>query len=263
MKQLKHTSITALSILGFYIFFPLSAFSHGDGENRVVIERETEAPIQSGEVDLAFELVDLVQKKGLKDVDLALTHEKKLHFFIFDPALIEFQHVHPEFINSKWHVRLQLPRNGDYWVYVQGRILDDELYEFTTSTRLKIAGGLAANPFPPTLSEMRFGNDGLSVVAISDEKIVAGSNTMLIATFSRSDGSKPEITPFLGALAHVIATPVDGDSLEHIHPMGMGLPDQVMLHVVFKEPGMYRTWVQFLDAGVLKTIPLTFEVKKK
>ena len=73
------------------------------------------------------------------------------------------------------------------------------------------------------------------------------------------DGTTPQIEPYLGAFAHIIATPSDGDALIHVHPIGTG-PSQGMLHTTFPAAGEYRLWIQFIDDGNLKTIPLSVKV---
>ena len=54
----------------------------------------------------------------------------------------------------------------------------------------------------------------------------------------------------------------DGDALIHVHPMDMGDddPSKIMVHFAFPAAGMYRLWVQFIDHGDLKTVPLAVKV---
>ena len=85
---------------------------------------------------------------------------------------------------------------------------------------------------------------------------------MVNISFSRTDGSPVELTPYLGAMAHVVATPADGDSLIHVHPMNTTQSNVLMLHATFPEAGFYRLWIQFIDGGVLKVVPLMIEVVK-
>ena len=50
---------------------------------------------------------------------------------------------------------------------------------------------------------------------------------------------KPVISPYLGAVVHVVSTSSDGDALIHVHPMAGSTPNVAMLHVSFQEPGFY------------------------
>lgn len=83
---------------------------------------------------------------------------------------------------------------------------------------------------------------------------------MLTLTFNRTDGTKPDIQPYLGAFAHVILVPEDADSLLHVHPMQGATPNEGIFHTSFPDQGDYRLWVQFLDGGVLRTVPLSVTV---
>lgn len=47
----------------------------------------------------------------------------------------------------------------------------------------------------------------------------------------------------------------------HVHPMDHGVKNRLMLHAEFKVAGNYRMWIQFIDAGELKTIPIAVTVK--
>ncbi len=84
---------------------------------------------------------------------------------------------------------------------------------------------------------------------------------MIMLNFSREDGSKPNITPYLGAIAHVVAVALDGDTLIHVHPMNGRNPNEGMIHATFPTAGFYRLWIQFIDDSVLRVIPLSIEVQ--
>ena len=186
-----------------FVFFPSASFAHGGDEARVEIEPEVAATVSAGKIDYIFELVDNVQKIPLTDRDLNVEMTKLLHFIAYDEALAEFQHVHPAFKNGQWHVELNFSKSGTYWLWAQGQIKNGGV-DFAASSQLTITGGQPANPTPPTLSDRRKGNDRNSVVSLSNDVIHAGKMAMLMLTYSRNDGSKPEITPYLGALAHII-----------------------------------------------------------
>ena len=249
------------TFLAAFSMFTLGGIAQAhDGDSRVdiVFEGDVMPIVKAGAVDLQFELLDTKTKKLVAPADLIITHEKILHLFTFDPALNEFRHEHPEYVNGKWNVRLQIPVNGKYWVYAQGRVKADGGVDFAGGSRFLVKDGTPENVSPPDLRENRKGADGNSIVALSDDALRAKAMAMLIVKFSRVDGTKPVITPWLGAKAHVVATPDDGDVLLHVHPMEMG--GQLMIHATFPNAGAYRIWVQFIDGGVLRTVPLAVSV---
>lgn len=236
----------------------LKVFAHG-GESRVEIELERSGPINAGTSTVEFQIVDTEANKVIADKDLKISHEKLLHVLFYDPALKEFRHVHPEFKNNLWTTEIDPSVNGEYFFWVQG-VLGSDSTEFSSFVRIEVTGGNPAWPTPPQLSDIRIGDDGISQARLDNKKIRAGRSAMLTLEFTRSDGSTPSITPYLGAFAHVIVVAEDGDTLVHVHPMNGSKPNEGMLHVTFPRVGHYRLWIQFMDDGNLRTVPMEVEV---
>lgn len=241
-----------------FLLSPVLTSAH-EGETRVALEPEVISPISAGEVEFRFQLVDTKVSQLVGDSDVDVSHEKKLHMLVYDSSLQEFQHVHPEFDGDFWKVNLSFLKSGDYWIWAQGTLASDK-YEFSSSTRLTIVNGEPAWPTPPVLTDVRRGSLGNSVVSLSNQRLVAGRMVMLDINFTRNDGSQQMITPYLGAFAHIVAVPEDGDSLLHVHPMSGAQPNQGMVHVTFPSAGFYRLWIQFIDEGTLKIVPLSVRV---
>ncbi len=235
-----------------------SAQAHDPTEGPVALEPEA-LNATAGHIAYEFQLVDTKSDTLITDRDLNSSHEKKLHFLAYDPALKEFRHVHPEYNGRLWTVNLELSVNGKYWLWAQGELIKGQA-EFSAGNRLNVSGGKAAWPAPPALRDARDGTDGNSRATLSSTRVKAGKVAMLTLTFSRADGSNPEITPLLGAFAHVAAVPDDGDSLLHVHPMDGTKPTEGILHLTFPEAGFYRVWVQWMDGGQLRIVPLSVQV---
>ncbi len=251
-------SIGLASTVISLIFVSQLAKAHGDVYE---MEPSWDPQVSAGDIAVDFDLIDTENKIILKDKHLAALHQKKLHVFIFDKALNEFFHVHPEFIDDQWRVPVKILKNGEYKVFAQGKVLSTG-EEFSANTDLKIISGSPANPVPPKLTDVREGSSELSRLNVSNEVLKAKKMVMLTLTFSRTDGGAPKITPYLGEMAHVIAVTAKADKMVHVHPMATGKPNTLMLHVEFPDVGFYRMWAQFIDDGALKTIPLSVEVLK-
>lgn len=253
--------LAGLSLSVLVGLIPLQSWSHGQKEPRVAIEADM-AVAQAGVIKYSFQLVDTERNKVLEDSDLKISHEKKLHMLAYDPSLREFQHIHPEFDGKTWVAEVSLSVNGEYWIWLQGE-LESDGEEFSSSERLVIQGGQAAWPMPPILGDQRQNIDGNSRAELSQGRLVAGRSAMLNVTFSRTDGSSPELSPYLGAFAHIVVVPEDGDSLIHVHPMAGNKQNQGMIHATFPRAGDYRVWVQFMDGGILRIVPLSIRVATK
>lgn len=236
-------------------FFSHSVFA--SASSTVLIEPRSEATVDKAAYMHSFKLLDSKSGKYLGESDLAIFHEKKVHFIVYDLALKEFQHVHPTFDGTYWNVDLSFLVSGDYLTWAQGKI--NKGAEFSTSKPLTVQ---VQNPaWPQTqLSDVREGADGLSKIVLGRTKLRAGQMAMLDLSFLRTDGSTAELTPYLGAIAHVIAVTADGQELIHVHPMEGGSENEAMLHTTFPEAGLYRIWIEFIDDGILKRVPLAVEV---
>ena len=233
------------------------AFAH-DTESRVALELETPSAISAGQTTVSFQLVDTKTKKVVTPADLNVSNTMKLHFIAYDPALKEFQHVHPDFDGKVWNVAMNFAVNGSYFVWAEGQLSSDS-EDFNSMTRIDVSCGQPAWP-DPVLGDVRTGSLTGSVATLSGDAIRKGTMTMRMLQITKTDGTPGEITPYLGAFAHLIATPIDGDSLIHIHAMDGDMPNEGTVHVTFPDAGDYRIWVQFVDSGVLKTIPLSVTV---
>lgn len=260
---MKKFSSLSLFTVGLIVFGGQFMWAGAQPENRfeerIEIRPENQGSYQAGTFEYSFQLIDTESNKSIREQDLNDSHTKKLHLIAYDPSLKEFNHVHPVFDGNIWKVQLNLPVNGNYFIWVQGELTDHT--EFSSLTRALLANGKAENPVLP-LGDVRKGSDNKTILELSNIKIKAGKMVMLNFKVARTDNLEPIMAPYLGALAHVIATPSSGDELIHVHPMQGGEPNTGMIHATFPAEGAYRIWVQFIEHDELKTIPLSVTVVK-
>ena len=235
------------------------ALAHPGEEARVIIESESQVSYQAGSFEYAFQLIDTTVNKIVTVDDLLENQTKKLHMIVYDPSLKEFTHVHPAFDGKIWKVNLNLPVNGNYFVWAQGELSDK--IEFSALTRAQVINGKSENT-PIPLADVRKVTVGKTTIELAKTKLKVGKMAMLDFKISREDGQKPVMAPYLGALAHVIATPADGDQLIHVHAQATNQPNSGMLHVTFPVEGQFRLWVQFIEHEELVVMPLSVIVTK-
>lgn len=251
---MKQILLTLALVLGSTL-----CWAHPDEDNRISIEPEVQGSHSAGPIQYDFQLFDSQTKKALGEKDLVETHTKILHFIAYDSSRNEFNHEHPTFDGKVWSVGLNLAVNGTYFFWAQGQLNDGT--DFSTFAKAQLIDGKPEILAVP-LSEKRRATDNFTTLELDKVKLKAGKEAMINYKVTREDSLKPELTPYLGALAHVIAVSPDGDQLIHVHPMAGSSPTTGMIHVTFPTEGDYRLWVQLVDRGELKTIPLAVSVSK-
>lgn len=237
------------------LFLLITICAEAKGTEIVAIQAKTQKG-QAGDLEYSFVLK---AEKEIGPDDLLITHEKKLHLLIYDPALQEFVHEHPGFQNGLWKTKFNLPRNGSYFIWAQGQLKDKT--EFNALTRLSIEGGKAENPAPPRLKNIRTSTVDDISVKLSPEKLRAGKMALVKISFTTKENKPAKMEPYLGAFAHVVAVSSDGKEMIHVHPMNGNAPNEGMIHALFPKAGAYRVWVQFIAEGKLLVAPLSVEVR--
>ena len=224
----------------------------------IKIESKQERVSASEKIKYLFQLQDDKTLAQITDQHLVKTHTQILHLLVYDASLNQFNHVHPEFDGLSWNTELNLLVNGRYRVWVQGKSKNGK--EFSIHRSLIVEGGEPETPVV-SLGDVRVGTDGVTQVELANTKIKVGKMVMIDFTVTRTDGTVPSLSPYLGAFAHVIASSFNGNELIHVHPMEGDDVNSGLLHATFPAAGEYRLWVQLNDDNQLKTIPLSVDVK--
>jgi len=238
----------------FAVLTLIAQFAFADGVSQRVELNAALKNIPAGTQDYRFKLFDKKKKKFIADSDLVVTHTKKIHLLMFDEALKEFFHVHPVYKDQVWSAPVTLKVNGKYFVWAQGELEDGE--DFSSLARMDVVNGAQENPKLP-LGDIRKGADQGTLLELSNTKLKVNQMATLNFKVTREDGKPVQMKPYLGAFAHVIATPSSGDELLHVHPMAGSKPNEGMLHASFTKAGEQRLWIQFIEQDEIKTIPIS------
>lgn len=261
MFAIKKQFIT-LMVSAFLILFISTKVGYASEKNEPKFQERTnlelqlnETNLKAGSNNLQFKLVSSSGEE-YDDDDLVLKHEKKIHLILFDVSLSEFRHLHPIYEKGLWQVDFNLARNGEYYVWAEGKIKGSN-HTFSVSSKLNLQGGTVALPRNDHLNERRSGENDKSIVKLSNDRLVANYDATLSFQFARTDGRKPSLSPYLGEYAHVLISDLYGQII-HAHPMNHG--DQFVIHTKFPKSGDYRIWIEFIDYGKLKIVPLNVRV---
>lgn len=235
-------------------------------------------PLRAAKEGQPFSLVlaiwDKERKRELSSSDLALAHERLFHLFTYDAGLANFRHEHPDENPKKpgqWVVAMTLPQAGQYRLWADVTLKSSEQHEGThaggqnlvLSQHFDVEGLSKPNAPRKELPPKLVGEDRNSLLTLKGaDTLKAGEMAMPTIHFSRKDGTKPQLKPYLGAFAHFVVTDVTGGNLIHVHPMEMN--GELMLHVTFPTAGDYRAFGQFIDGRDerdLKTVELNLRVR--
>lgn len=194
-------------------------------------------------------------------VTLARQHEADLHLIVLDAALGWFRHLHPVLqTDGSYQVNITFPAGGHYLLYADYQpkgaqpVVDRIPLQVTGSSR---------HPVIATGEKLTAITGRLSVALDLTTSLHTGMAALLPFRIER-DGrllKATELSPYLGAVAHLILIHQTGKDFLHIHPEA-GTQVPVVAHTRFEKPGIYRMWIQFNADGELHTADFTLDVKK-
>ncbi|MED4754531.1 hypothetical protein [Brevibacillus choshinensis] len=67
------------------------------------------------------------------------------------------------------------------------------------------------------------------------------------------DLDKTNLTPYLGALGHVVILNESAQQYLHVHPAHQEEP---IFETQFEQPGLYKIWAEFKQNGKVREFPL-------
>jgi hypothetical protein len=205
---------------------------------------------------------DLRTPAGARVPELAIAHEKLLHFLFVSRDLAFFAHEHPELQpDGTLMLELVFPPAGEYLAFAdftpKGGTQQIVREPVTVAGEATVAKPLVVDD---RSKPKVFG--GLEV-ALGPENIAAGgSGVMLEFVLRRGDEPVKDLRPYLGAMGHCVIISEDTTEFLHSHPQeDVGAkPHVVSFHTVFPKPGKYKVWGQFDVGGQMLIADFVVEV---
>lgn len=195
----------------------------------------------------------LKDKAGNPVDDLEVIHEKLLHFIIVDDQLQKYYHVHPEKTGKgEFTISNNLP-DGFYRGYVD---IKPKNKEFVVEPVPFIVG----HPNPETDGHGLTPDTNLSknidgeTVKLKISALKAGKPVTL-----SFDLDQTNLTPYLGAMGHVVILDEYGKKFLHVHPANNKEP---VFETEFEKPGIYKLWAEFNQNGKVRAFPFVIEIKE-
>jgi Cu+-exporting ATPase len=248
----------------------------GEAGVRVDFAAKPATPEPGERVELSYTVRD--DEGGKPITDLPLDHERPMHAILVGSDLESFSHIHPRvWDDGSYRVETTLPDAGTYDLYtefVRGgeKVLDWR--ELVVGGPSQEGAGLSPDLSPKTVA-------GTTVSLDAPETIRAGEALHL--DFELTDDGEPvtDLSPYLGAAAHVAVVSEDGEDFAHGHGEakdteeaanagdhgggGHGVPEafgpSVRAEHTFEGLGFYKLWAQFERDGRVITAPFVVEVE--
>jgi P-type Cu+ transporter len=197
--------------------------------------------------------IHLKDKTGNPVDNLEVNHEKILHLIMVDEQLEKYYHVHPE-------------RTGEGEFTINTPMPDGYYKAFVDIKPTNLA--YEVEPIPFVVGDPSSESHGHPLIPDSNfSKTVDGENVKLTAsTFKANEDVKlsfeldqTNLTPYLGAMGHVVILDEYGKNFLHVHPSNDSEP---IFETKFEKPGIYKIWAEFQQNGKVRAFPFVVEIKE-
>lgn len=180
----------------------------------LLVEWSTEpAQPRPGEpVVISYHVVD--ERSGETITDLPLNHERPMHLIITSQDLAQFDHVHPELgADGVYRIETTLAAPGGYRLFSEF-VFNGETVLDERAVTVGDAPGATADLAPDLAAKTV---DGVTVALAEPPPVQAGAAVQYTFTVSQDGQPVTNLSPYLGAAAHVAIVSEDSESFAHTH----------------------------------------------
>lgn len=184
--------------------------------------------------------------------ELAVTHERKMHVMLIDPAMEDYHHVHPQpdGIGGRYTFTFEPQADGPYRMFT-------EIVPIRTRRQVIATGEIPVGTVgsPPEFSRsLESEVDGLRFrLTEVPETLKIKRDYRIELDVSAEDGSPAPLEMIMGAKGHMVAFDAAGLGFAHMHPIDSlkGAVDSDRLAFLFNvpNPGWYRLFAQVQVGG--------------
>jgi hypothetical protein len=240
-----------------------------DDKYKVEIDPVPPAKIEAGKpVTLKFMLMD---PTGLALKRVEIVHEKPLHLLMVNSDLSWYAHEHPELQpDGTFLFTWTFPAPGEYTLFNDFTPADVGMQVVPVKITVTGAAALPAAAPLKVDSGAPKSIDGYTITLDTGGPIKANAATHLVYTISCVGQPVTDLTPYLGAMGHLVIISQDLTEFVHSHPHEHGaaasVPSRkggpkVEFEAHFAKPGLYKAWAQFEHRGKVVTVPFVIEVE--
>lgn len=195
----------------------------------------------------------LKDKAGNPVEELEVNHEKLLHLIIVDDQLQKYYHLHPQKTGKgEFTITNNLPI-GFYKAYI-------DIKPKNKDYMVEPVPFIVGNPGPVTNGQVLVPDTNLSksmdgeTVNLHVSSFKVGKPVVLSFELDRTN-----LTPYLGAMGHVVILDEYGKRFLHVHPSNNTEP---IFETEFDKPGIYKIWAEFKQNGKVRAFPFVIQINK-
>jgi len=215
---------------------------HGH-EHQVESEVKTNVAYESNEI-----VITLEDDTGAAP-QLAVEHDKEMHFILISNDLEQYHHLHPEKEKEGTFLANQDLDEGTYQAFID--IMPENKAYQATANAIQVGEVETAKAKINADEDWTKEIDG-KTVTLKEVEIQAGNEI----TFEfDTHGNQPET--YLGALGHVVIVDEEIQQFIHVHPASN---DTTAFNTQFSEAGMYKVWAEFKFDNEVHVYPFVIEV---
>lgn len=200
---------------------PASATAQAYTDGSIAAEVETDKPLVAGTPCRAtLRLKHAATGQPLTAEELAVVHTEKIHLFIVDSSLHDYQHVHPQPTAESGAFAFSfIPNSGNnYSAWADFTLLANN-QNHKLKTEMPAATG---RNIPPSIRvNTSAEQQGMRFEWKSDAPLSQGSSSIVEVVVTDARGNPVnDLEPVMGAFAHLVGFSADGHSIIHTHPFG-------------------------------------------
>ncbi|USG66156.1 hypothetical protein NDK47_02125 [Brevibacillus ruminantium] len=211
-------------------------------------ESEVHASIEANASEVKISLKD---KAGNPVNELEVNHEKLLHFIIVDQNLEKYYHLHPEQAgDGEFRIAYRLPE-GNYKGFVDIKPKDLAYHVEPISFVVGHPGAAASG-------------QGLKPDTALTKTVEGETVKLTMSSFQANhpvqlsfELDQTHLTPYLGAMGHVVILDEKAENFLHVHPADEAKP---VFETTFSRAGTYKIWAEFQQNGKVRAFPFVVKI---
>ncbi|HWL16640.1 MAG TPA: hypothetical protein VNR00_13615 [Opitutus sp.] len=227
-------------------------------------------PAVAGRPVRATVVLKTASGKPIAPADLLVVHTRRLHLMIVDPALKDYQHLHPDPVGDggRWEFEFTPLASGVYRVFADftPAATNRGLYAHA-DLRVAAPEGAAPEVLAARTAASGLTDDYDFKLTPRTLPLRAKQTIDLRFTVARKGGGTVPLEPVMDAYAHLVAFDESRSGFAHLHPAEADLsqkPDATHPELNFKitipRAGRYVIWSQVNLGGHEAFVPFRFDV---